>query len=185
MEDDFVEWYADIGEAVAGKVRRYRVADGKLRCGWLGQQRFEFVKGNKYKVDNQNPAKALHKDAVGILVGSRYRENDKERICRAVLDCCGKRFVVDPAQLVPYDGEITEKHLQLISPLRKKVHLAENSKCVCKCGISPQTSPTKLDYDDFIAVPQNKRCANCNRIVRRYNRKQRERDGIKGGSSNG
>ena len=146
--------------------RAYRVVDGELKWGWIGKQKFPFVKGNKYQVRHASRDKALHKDAVGVLAGVRYRQNDKDDIVRVVLECCGTPFHIDPIALVPYDGEITEEHVKLITPLRRKVHLAENGKCVCKCDLSPGTNPTGLVQDDFVAVPENKRCTNCNRILR-------------------
>ena len=148
-------------------LRGYDVIDGELKWGYVGRERFEFVKGNKYMVRHENPAKALHKGAVGILSGIRC--NEKHRSYSAVLKCCRKRFQINPAALVPYDGEITEKHLELITPL-KKVHLSEDGRCICKCDKTPHTNPTKLVYDDFMTVPENTRCTNCNRIISKRNR---------------
>ena len=113
----------------------------------------------------RSPVKTLHKNAVGIYIGARHRKNS----CTATLECCGKRFSITPEVLVPYEGEINEEHLKLITPI-KKVHLLEYDRCACKCDSNPNIYPPKLCIDEFLTVPENKRCANCNKLAKKIRR---------------
>ena len=147
---------------VCTKTRGYDIVDGLLKWGYIGKDKFEFIIGNKYKVSHQNQAMTLHKNAVGIYKGFRRRNNS----CTATLECCGKRFAIAALALIPYEGEINEKHLKLITPI-KKVHLLEDGRCACKCDSSPNIFPPKLCIDEFLTVPENKRCTNCNKFAKK------------------
>ena len=145
--------------------RCYDIVDGKLKWGYIGKNKFEFIIGNKYKVSHANTAIVLHKNAVGIYKGSRQFSNG----CYAKLECCGKSFTVSAEALIAYDGEITEEHLKLITPI-KKVHLLENGCCACKCDSSPSINPVKLCIDEFLTIPENGRCKNCNNISKNHHK---------------
>jgi len=143
--------------------RRYEVIDGELK--WAEPthgMKFEFIHGHKYQVCHLNPAMSIHKGAVGIYKGVRYRDGNYH----AILVCLGKKFMVDPAALLPWEGQITEEHLKLISPL-KKVHLLQGNRCACKCDSTHQINQPIVFYDEFISIPTNSRCTNCNRISKR------------------
>ena len=144
--------------------RGYSIVDGQL-WGYVGKDKFKFIIGNKYKVSHQNKAKTLHNGAVGIYKGFR-RFRDRENMCYATLECCGKKFVIAAVALVPYDGAISKEHLKLITPT-KKVHLLENGRCACKCDSSPNIDPPKLCIVEFLTVPENKRCTNCNKFAKK------------------
>jgi hypothetical protein len=144
------------------KTRGYDIVDGQLKWGYVDKSKFEFIIGNKYKVSHENKAMILHRGAVGIYKGFR-RKND---MCQAMLKCCGKRFAIAAVALIPYEGEIIEEHLKLITPI-KKVHLLENGRCACKCDSAPNINPTKLCIDEFLIVPENRRCKNCNTLARK------------------
>lgn len=141
--------------------RGYDIIDGKLKYGYIGKNKFEFIIGNKYKVLHQSPAMVLHKGAVGV-----YKKFGRNKGRYVILECCGKNFTVAPESLIPYEGEIAEEHVKLITPV-KKVHLFEKDKCACKCDSSPNINPMKLCIEEFLAVPENSRCTNCNRLALR------------------
>jgi hypothetical protein len=157
--------------------RCYELESGKLKWGNAQGQKFEFVRGQKYKVSYLNPARTRHKGAVGVYVGSRhgggYRREDSywvEFWCTAILKCMGKMFQVDPAALVPWEGEIAEKHLKLISPL-KRAHLNCDNLPACGCSRNPDIKGGILGIEDFLTIPENSRCKNCNSIAKGMGRK--------------
>ena len=159
--------------------RRYEIVDGKLKWGYDDHGRkFEYLYGQKYRVSYLNPAQAHHRDAVGVYVGSRhgggYRRDDSYWVvpwCKAILECMGKRFQVDPAALVPWEGEVTEEHLKLISPVRKRTHLMRDNQPACGCSRGPDIGHGTLPIEDFLAIPENSRCKNCNSIAKGLDRK--------------
>jgi hypothetical protein len=146
------------------EIRGYDLVDGELKWGYIGKDKFEFLLGQKYKVCHQNPAMTIHRNAVGIYKG--FRQNDGK--CHAILECCGKKFSTNPAALVPWEGDITEEHLKLITPL-KKMHLLKDGRCACKCDGGYYVNPPKLLLIDFMEVPENSRCTNCNHIAKKVN----------------
>jgi hypothetical protein len=155
-----------IGRGRSARERGYDIIDGELKWGYAGKDKFEFVVGNQYKVSHESKALMRHKGAVGVYKGFQLG-ND---MCLAILQCGRKKFKVDAAALVPYDGEISHEHLKLISPA-KKVHLVENGRCVCKCDLGGAVNPAKmLGIEEFLAIPENSRCTNCNNMMKKQSR---------------
>jgi hypothetical protein len=159
-------------------VRRYEIVDGKLKWGYDQGGKFEFLRGQKYKVSYLNPARARHKGAVGIYVGSRrggdYCRDGSHWVepwCTAILECMGKKFAVDPAALVPWEGEITEEHLKLISPVKGRVHLIKDNQPACSCSRRSDIGHRTLPMEDFLAIPENSRCKSCNYVAKRLDSK--------------
>ena len=158
--------------------RRYEIVDGKLKWGYGHGRKFEFLRGQKYRVSYLNPGQTHHKGAIGVYVGSRhgggYRRDGSHCVepwCTAILECMGKRFQVDPAALAPWEGEITEEHLKLISPVRKRAHLMRDNQPACGCSSKPNIGHGTLPIEDFLATPENSRCKNCNSIAKGLDRK--------------
>jgi hypothetical protein len=143
--------------------RRYEIVGGRLKCGYGPTGKFEFIRGHTYRVLHLNPATTLHKDAVGIYLSARRTKSG----WIARLDCMGKTFWINPLALVPWKGRITERHQELISPIRGRVHLLQNGRCACRCDSRPDIRPTLLGIDDFVTVAENSRCKNCNSIAKR------------------
>jgi hypothetical protein len=146
-----------------GKERGYDIIGGELKWGRIGNRKFEFIIGNKYKVSRECDRKTRHKGAVGIYEGFRRKED----VCQVMLKCSDKRFAVDAADLIPYEGDIKEEHRKLVSPV-KKMHLSVNGRCVCNCDTGATVNPAKLlRIEEFLNIPENSRCKNCNSIVKK------------------
>ncbi|OHB76380.1 MAG: hypothetical protein A2Z25_20165 [Planctomycetes bacterium RBG_16_55_9] len=94
--------------------RRIEIVNGRLKYGYVQGHKFEFIHGQIYQVSYLNPARTQHRGAVGVFVGSRVGKE----WCKAILKCKRKRFQVDASALAPWEGEITEEHLNL-SRLRR------------------------------------------------------------------
>ena len=151
------------GEAFSSyDARPLERVNGRLKYGYTKGHKFEFVPGQKYKVSYLSPARTQYKGAVGVYVSSRCGRD----WCKATLECMGKRFKVDASALVPWEGEITQEHLKLISPDNKRFHLLINKQPACGCSKSPDVGLGTLDMKDFLAIPENSRCKNCNSIAK-------------------
>jgi hypothetical protein len=145
--------------------RPYEAVDGRLMWGHAGGIKFEFVSGRKFRVSNLNPRRKRHEGAVGIYLGCRKTESGY----MAILECCGRKFYADAGALVPWEGEITEEHIDCISE-RKKVHLLSDNRCACKCDNNPYVKRPTLCMDEFLKVKESCRCSNCNGIAKTLNR---------------
>jgi len=141
--------------------RTYDVVDGKLKCGYHQGVRFEFIRGQKFKVSPLGPRRKRHKGAVGIYLGCRATESGYV----AILECIGKKFYADADALVPWEGEITEEHLKLISP-PKKTHLLIDNRCACNCDSNPYVKRPALCMEEFLKLLESHRCSNCNGIAK-------------------
>ena len=142
--------------------RRYEIVNGRLKYGYAQGRKFEFVRGEKYKVSYLNPARTQHKGAVSVYVGSRRGRN----WCKAILECMGKKLQVDASTLVPWEGEITKDPLKLINPGNKRVYLMINNQPACGCSKNTDVGLGTLDMDDFLTIPENSRCNHCNSIAK-------------------
>jgi len=145
--------------------RPYEAVDGRLKWGYDRGTRFEFVPGEKFQVSNFNPARKRHEGAVGTYLGCRRTESGYQ----AILECCGRKFYADADALIPWEGEITEEHLNRISA-RKKVHLLSDNRCACKCDSSPYVKRPALCMEEFFKVRESCRCSNCNGIAKTLTR---------------
>jgi hypothetical protein len=141
--------------------RPYDAVDDKLKWGYHQGARFEFIRGQIFKVSRVNPARRHHEGAVGIYLGCRGTESGH----MAILKCLGKEFYADADTLVPWEGEITEEHLKLISA-RKKTHLLIDNHCACKCDSNPCVKRPALSMEEFLKVLESHRCSNCNGIAK-------------------
>ena len=159
--DDVVQTVMEVNLSYGA--RPYEIVNGKLKWGYDQGHKFEFVRGQKYKVSYLNPRRTQHKGAVGVYVGSR-RGRDW---CKATLECMGKKLQVDASALVPWEGEITQEHLKLISPGNKRVHLMINNQPACGCSKSTDVGLGTLAMDDFLTIPENSRCNHCNSIAKK------------------
>lgn len=148
--------------------RRYEIVNGRLKWGYAQGRKFEFVLGQKYKVSYLNPARTQHKGAVGFYVGSRHGGD----WCKAIIECMGKKFQVDASALIPWEGEVTQEYLKLISPVSKRVHLMIDNLPACGCCKSPDIGLGTLGLEDFLTIPENSRCKNCNSAARVLGKKQ-------------
>ena len=149
-------------------LRRCDIVNGRLKWGYDQGHKFEFVPGQKYQVSYLNPARTQHKCAVGVYVGSRRGRNS----CKATLECMGKQFKVDALELVPWEGEITQEHLKLISPVNKRFHLMIDNQPACGCSKSLDIGLGTLDMEGFLIIPENSRCKNCKSKARTLNKEQ-------------
>lgn len=137
--------------------RPYEAVDGRLKCGHDRGSRFEFVPGKKFRVSHFTPRRKRHEGAVGVYLGCRRTESGY----MAILECCGRKFYADADALVPWEGEITEEHLNCISA-RKKVHLLSDNRCACRCDSHPHVKRPALCMEEFLKVRESYRCSNCN-----------------------
>lgn len=140
----------------------YGLVDDKLMWVKRNGQEFNVVRGNKYKVHYDSPQRVMHKNAVGVYIGSRNCDYG----VMAILECCGKKFQVDLLALMPWDGEITGEHLKLISP-KKKYHLMRDGRCACKCDSTPIAESRLVCDEDFQVMPENTRCKMCGYALKR------------------
>jgi hypothetical protein len=141
--------------------RQYEAVDGRLKWGYDQGTRFEFAPGKKFRVSDFTPRRKRHEGAVGIYLGCRRTESGY----MAILECCGRKFYADAGTLVPWEGEITDEHLNLISA-RKKVHLLSDDHCACRCDSHPWVTRPALCIDEFLKVRESLRCNNCNGIAK-------------------
>jgi len=160
---------------MGSKVGVYKVDSsgyGKSSCGtvdgrlaWVKRKKkFKVKRGNTYQVKYDNPKRTMHKDAVGVYVGSRISKNS----VMATLECCGKKFRVDATTLMPWKGEITSEHLKFISP-KNKYHLKREEGSACKCDCSGFVNPEVrlLSDEDFLSMPESTRCVKCGYALKR------------------
>lgn len=140
----------------------YKLVGNKIKWIERNGQKFDIVRGNKYKVHYDNPQRAKHKNAVGVYVGSGNCEHE----IMAILECCGKQFQADSLALMPWDGEITREHLKLIST-KGKYHLMRDGRCACKCDSTPIAESRLLCDEDFLVKPENSRCKMCGYALKR------------------
>lgn len=158
MDDEF-EIMAEIYKSRG--IRRLEIVNGRLKWGYHQGRKFEFVHGQKYKVSHLNPARTRHKGAVGVYVRSRAGRSS----CSVTLECQGEKFQVDALSIVPWEGEITPEHRKLISPARP-FHLLVDSLPICRCTKTPNVAIGTHNGDDFLIIPENSRCKNCNSIAK-------------------
>lgn len=46
--------------------RHYEIVNGRLKYGYAQGRKFEFTRGQKYKISYLNPARTQHKSVVGV-----------------------------------------------------------------------------------------------------------------------
>jgi hypothetical protein len=142
--------------------RRYEAVDGRLKWGYHQGVRFEFARGQKFQVSHPGSRRKHHNNgAVGVYLGCRRTESGY----MAILECLGRKFYAGAGTLVPWDGEITEEHLKLISP-PKKTHLLIDNRYACKCDSGPYVNRPALCMEEFLKVLESHRCSNCNGIAK-------------------
>jgi len=152
-------------ETFGGTGGSYDAVGGRLKYGYHLGKRFEFVRGEMYKVSHAGREKR-HEGAVGIYLGSRRVDSGY----MAILNCRGRKFYAPAGALAPWEGEITDEHLVLIAS-RKKVHLSLENRCACKCDSTPLAAPPRLPMGEFLRVAEAARCSNCNGIAQTLERR--------------